>query len=56
MLRCFGRFQNVDISEQAKYPKLLPRQEHFIRLLIQYVHERLTHAGVSHTNSGNKLC
>ena len=24
MLRYFGRFQNADISEQAKYPKLLP--------------------------------
>jgi len=25
LLRCCGRFQNADISEQAKYPKLLPR-------------------------------
>ena len=50
-LVCFGCFQNADISEQAKYPKLLPRQEHFTRLLIQYVHERLIHAGVSHTLS-----
>ena len=49
LLRCCGRFQNADISEQAKYPKLLPRQEHFTRLVIQYVHERLIHAGVSHT-------
>ena len=54
MLRCFGHFQNADISEQAKYPKLLPRREHFTRLLIQYVHERLIHAGMSHTLSA--LC
>ena len=51
MLRCFGHFQNADISEQVKYPKFLPRREHFTRLLIQYVHERLIHAGMSHTLS-----
>ena len=49
ILRCCGRLQNANLSEQAKYPKLLPRREHFTQLLIQYVHERLIHCGVSHT-------
>ena len=51
VLRCHGRFLNADMSEDAKYPKLLPRQEHFTKLLIQEVHENLVHAGVSHTLS-----
>ena len=49
ILRCYGRFQIADISESAKYPKLLPRHEHFTKLLIQYMHERLIHTGTSHT-------
>ena len=49
VMRCHGCFQNADIPEGAKCPKLLPRQEHFTQLLIQYVHERLIHGGVSHT-------
>ena len=49
ILRCHGRYQNAEIPEGAKCPKLLPRQEYFTKLLIQYVHERLIHAGVSHT-------
>ena len=49
VMRCQGRFQNADIPEGARCPKLLPRHEHLTRLLIQYVHERLIHAGVSHT-------
>ena len=42
---------NADLSEDAKYPKLLPRQEYFTKLLIQEVHESLVHVGVSHTLS-----
>ena len=37
------------MSESAKYPKLLHQREYYTSLLIQYVHERLIHAGVSHT-------
>ena len=28
ILRCHGRFQNVNMSDLAKYPKLLPRHEY----------------------------
>ena len=51
ILTCHGRFLNAEMSEDAKYPKLLPRHEYFTRLIIQEVHERLIHAGISHTLS-----
>ena len=49
ILRCHGRYLNTTISKSAKYPKLLPRHEHFTHLLITEVHVRLIHAGVAHT-------
>ena len=36
------------MNEGTKYPKLLPRYEHFTNLLICEVHQRLIHAGVAH--------
>ena len=33
ILRCYGRFFNAKIDENAKYSNLLPYREHFIRLL-----------------------
>jgi len=49
ILRCYGRFLNATITDSAKHPKLLPRREHLTSLLITEVHQRLIHAGVSHT-------
>ena len=51
ILRCHGRFANATMNEGTKYPKLLPRYEHFTNLLICEVHQRLIHAGVAHTLS-----
>ena len=51
ILQCHGRFQNADIPEGAKCPKLLASGEHFTQLVIQYVHEKLIYAGISHTLS-----
>jgi len=51
ILMCHGRFLTAEMSEDAKYPKLLPWREHFTRLVIKEIHERLTHAGISHTLS-----
>ena len=42
---------HADMTEEAKYPKLLPRREHFTHLVIQEVHNRLVHSGASHTLS-----
>ena len=49
ILRCHGRFLNAMMTESAKYPKLLPRHDHFTHLLINEVHVHLIHAGVAHT-------
>ena len=51
ILRCHGRYANADISEETKFPKLLPRRNYFTQLLILEVHGRLVHAGISHTLS-----
>ena len=51
VLRCYGRYLHADMTEEAKYPKLLPRREHFTHLVIQEVHNRLVHSGTSHTLS-----
>ena len=37
ILRCYGRYSNAIINEDTKYPKLLPRYEHFTNLLIREV-------------------
>ena len=49
ILRCYGRFLNVEVNENARYPKLLPRHVRFTYLLIMEVHERLIHAGIAQT-------
>ena len=51
ILRCHGRYLNAIMTESAKYPKLLPRHEHFTHMLINEVHVRLIHAGVAHTSA-----
>ena len=51
ILRCHGRYLNSNLPEEMKYPKLLPRREHFLQVVIQEVHRHLIHAGVSHTLS-----
>ena len=49
ILRCYRRYANAVITDEMKYPKLLPRGIHFTKLVIMEVHLRLVHAGVSHT-------
>ena len=51
ILRCHGRLQNSDIQYDAKFPKLLPKQDHFTYLVVMDCHIRLLHAGVAHTLS-----
>ena len=48
ILRFCSRYDNADIGEEAKHPKLLPRNNYFTRLLILEVHGRLAHAGIAH--------
>ena len=49
LLRCHGRFEHATISPTARTPILLSRKEHYTLLVIQEIHERLFHAGTSHT-------
>ena len=49
LIRCHGRMIHAELSEDAANSKLLPKDHHFTRLVIQDVHEKLYHAGVSHT-------
>ena len=49
ILRCYGRFLNVEVNENARYPKLLPRHVRFTYLLIMQVHECLIYAGIAQT-------
>ena len=51
LIRCHGCFVNVDLPEEVKYPKLLPRKQHFMDLIIESYHKELLHAGVTHTLS-----
>ena len=51
IIRLSGRFVNSDLPEEAKLPILLPRTEHYTRLLISNIHEKLFHAGATHTLS-----
>lgn len=51
IIRLNGRLVNSDFPEETKSPILLPRTEHFSKLLITEIHEDICHSGVSHTLS-----
>ena len=51
ILHRYGWFVNAIIDEDTKYPKLLPRHEHFTTSLISEVHQCLIHTEVAHTLS-----
>ena len=51
LIRCHGRFVNAELPEEVKYPKLLPRKQHFTDLIIESYQKGLLHAGVTHTLS-----
>ena len=49
LLQCKGRYNNVNLTEGARYPKLLHKSEHYTRLVIEDYHSKLLHSGVSQT-------
>ena len=51
LIRCHGHFMNAELPEEVKYPKLLPRKQHFTDLIIESYHKELLHASVTHTLS-----
>ena len=51
MLRCHGRFNNADITEETKVLIYLPRKSYWAELIVKEFHQKLFHAGLSHTLS-----
>ena len=47
ILQCYGRYKNANLDDEVKYPKLLPKKEHYTRLVIKDLHSKLFHAGVT---------
>ena len=48
MLRCTGRLCNSDSHVDAKFPLLLRSKSPLTELIIQYVHTKWLHSGVSY--------
>ena len=51
ILRCGGRLKHANFSEATRFSILLPPQEKLTSLIIDSVHKRLLHSGVSQTLS-----
>ena len=51
ILRCRGRLEHAELSEGSKYPILLPRNGRFTVLIIEMIHKKGLHSGVSQTLS-----
>ncbi len=49
IIRCGGRLKNAPISEDTRYPILLPRHSHFTYLVVKDCHERVMHNGIGDT-------
>ena len=48
-LRCGGRIHNAPLTDDTKFPYLLPPRHPFTALIVLSVHAQLHHAGVNHT-------
>ena len=46
LLCCGGRIHNAFLSEVAKFPYLLPQDNHLTLLIVNHVHVSLSHTGV----------
>ena len=49
LLRCRGRIHNAPLSELARFPYLLPQNNHLTELIVYHTHARLSHTGVGST-------
>ena len=48
-LRCGGRLGNAEISEGARHPLFLPKQNKLTDIIVEHCHKRMLHAGVAQT-------
>jgi len=44
VIQCKGRYENVDVADNAKYPKLLHKKEHYTKLVIEDYHRKFLHS------------
>ena len=51
LIRCVGRINHAQVSEDTKRPILIPKTDTFTRLLIESYHRRLLHVGIAQTLS-----
>jgi hypothetical protein len=51
LLRYKGRLENINLSETARYPYLLPENDHVTRLNIERVNKKQLHSGLTQTLS-----
>ncbi|VDM93242.1 unnamed protein product [Onchocerca ochengi] len=49
--RVGGRLAHAELTEDGKYPVYLPKGHHLTNLIISNQHEKLIHAGITHTLS-----
>ena len=56
LLRCGGRIHNAPLSELARFPYLLPQNNHFTGLIVNHTHISLSHAGVAATLTALRQC
>ncbi|XP_057305456.1 uncharacterized protein LOC130642387 [Hydractinia symbiolongicarpus] len=49
IVRVHGRFANADLEKDTLTPILLPRGEHFTKLVIEDQHNQIHHSGTPHT-------
>ena len=48
-MRCHGRLENSDLGIEAKHPMPLPKRDRFTELMIDHIHRRSYHSGVTQT-------
>lgn len=51
LLRCTGRLEHSSLSESARQPIMLPRDDHLTELIFKKIHKDLLHSGISQTLS-----
>lgn len=49
ILRCKGRLEHADLSEAARHPILLPKNDRLTTLIIETIHKQKFHCGTSQT-------
>ena len=50
-MRCKGRLENADLSEGARHPIILPKNDRITHIIIDKTHKQILHSGVSQTLS-----